>query len=224
MYILDFLKGFPNNQKFQDVVSFDYRLLCSGVLYNSNVFTTDWSKSDAARILFDLPFTLIVCSYPFDEFPQELALRFSAPFVEETKGLSTSLFYPDDDIAHDLASLLTLACRRLITVAAKVQEHYPKHYENELPFYQEWPVGFINSLNPIHWSSQSPPPLGVDTIRLKRLLHHLPKLSCAENIVLSARLYTLALQQLEHDSDIAYQLLIAAAESMANEALKDCSF
>jgi hypothetical protein len=39
----------------------------------------------------------------------------------------------------------------------------------------------------------------------------------AESIVTSARLYSLALTQIEHNVDIAYQLLVAAIETIAGE-------
>ena len=62
MYVLDFLKGQLGPEADGDGVIFDYRLLCSGELYNARVVTFDWRKSDAARVLFDSPFSLAVCS------------------------------------------------------------------------------------------------------------------------------------------------------------------
>jgi hypothetical protein len=238
MYILNFLNGFPNLAHAEDVISFEYRLLCSGVLYNNRIVTADWSKSDATRILLDSPVALIVSSHPFDEFPQELALRFSAPLVTENYGQSSSMFYPDDDIARDFSALLTLLCRRLVTVAAKIREGYPKRRPDEPPFYQDWPIGFVKSLKPAHWkykpstfvygqdgisdiTDYNPSPLGIDPVRLKHLLASISRHPLAESIVLSARLYSLALRQIEEDIDIAYQLLISSVETMANAALKD---
>jgi hypothetical protein len=181
---------------------------------------------------------LIVSSHPFDEFPQELALRFSAPLVTENYGQSSSMFYPDDDIARDFSALLTLLCRRLVTVAAKIREGYPKRRPDEPPFYQDWPIGFVKSLKPAHWkykpstfvygqdgisdiTDYNPSPLGIDPVRLKHLLASISRHPLAESIVLSARLYSLALRQIEEDIDIAYQLLISSVETMANAALKD---
>ena len=237
MYVLDFLKGFPNSQQAKETVAFEYRLLCSGELYNGQVITCDWRKSDAARFLFNSPFTLVVCSHPFDEFPQEICLRFSAPSVTEQQGNKSMLLYPDDDIAGDLSALLTLLCRRLITVAAKVREAHPRHYPDEPAAFQDWPIGFVKSLRPVHWRRKpltlvyslagvekvidyNPPPLGIDPHHLKQLLLSLPALPLGETIVLAARLYSLALQQLERDVDIAYQLLIAAIEAVANDAFR----
>jgi hypothetical protein len=237
MYVLDFLADFPDYQQVGDKVSFEYRLLCSGELYNAEVLTSDWRKNDVTRVLFDSPFTLIVCSYPFNEYPQELALRFSSPLITEKDGQSSSMFHPDDDIARDLAALLTLLCRRLITVASKVREGHPRQYPSEPAWFQDWSIDFVKSLGPIHWEHKpsaiiygpngvtkiidyNPPPLRVNSSHLKHVLLNLPKLPLAESLVLSARLYSLALQQLESDVDIAYQLLIAAVEPIATEALR----
>jgi hypothetical protein len=237
MYILDFLKGFSNLQQIEHTVFFEYRLLCSGELYNSRVVTTDWRKSDGTRILIDSPFTLSVCSHPFNEFPQELALRFSVPQITEKHGQKISVFYPDEEIARDLSAILTLLCRRLITVAAKIREGHQRERPDESPFFQDWPIGFVKSLNPKHWeykpsiieyglegisgiTDYNPPPLGIDPIHLKCILESISHQPFGESLVLSARLYSLALQQLEKDIDIAYQLLIATIETIANEVLK----
>lgn len=235
MYVLDFLKGFPD-VKNDDVVDFEYRLLCSGELFNGNVKTFDWRKSTITRILCDGPFRLLVVSNPFDEFPQELALRFSAPLVTEHQGNSTSLFYPDDEIARDIAALLSLLLRRLITVAAKTREVHPKKHEEDIDLLLDWPSPLVKSLTPTHWEykpstvlyradgsteieNYNPRPLGVDIRQLKETLVGLAAIPLAECLVLSARLYSLALTQLDHDVDLAYQLFIAAVEATASDAL-----
>ncbi len=238
MYVLDFLSGFPDSRQSDEMVAFEYRLLCSGELFNGSVETADWRKGTAARMLLDAPFSLIVCSYPFNAFPQEMALRFSASSVTERSGLGASLFYPDEDIARDLAALLTLLCRRLITVAAKIREQHPGRQGGDPPVGADWPIGFVTELQVAHWqfkpsvvvygpegirgiTDYNPPPLGVDPDRLRRILTGLPKLPFAESFVLTARLYASALEQLEHDVEVSYQLLIAAAEAMANAVLSD---
>src|SRR5436190_12420505 len=121
MYVLELLNGWTSAKPDSEFVSFEYRLLCSRELYNSKVLTFDWRKSDATRFLIQAPFTLTVCSHPFNEYPQELCLKFNAPSVTETRGNFTSIFYPDEPIARDLAAILSLLLRRLITVAAKTR-------------------------------------------------------------------------------------------------------
>ncbi len=48
MYVLDLLKrSSPKAAQAIEGVTFEYRLLCSGELYNANVIAVDWRKSDA---------------------------------------------------------------------------------------------------------------------------------------------------------------------------------
>ena len=37
MYVLDFLRGFPKVGEAGDTVTFEYRLVCSGELYNGSI-------------------------------------------------------------------------------------------------------------------------------------------------------------------------------------------
>src|SRR5438309_521706 len=118
MHILDFLKDAREESKAdEDSVRVEYRLVCSGTLYPAD-FRGDWSKSDVARILLRQPAELLVASRPYDDYPQELVLRFVAPLVTEKEGNSSHVHHSDQEIASDLAALLTLLCRRLITVSA----------------------------------------------------------------------------------------------------------
>ena len=52
----------------------EFRLLCSGEFYPKN-FIGDHTKSTVARILLEKPIELFVASQPYDNYPQELALR-----------------------------------------------------------------------------------------------------------------------------------------------------
>jgi hypothetical protein len=238
MHILSFLAGsFPSNAE-SGVIRFEYRLLCSGALYNGATITTDWSKGDAARPILLSPFSLFVCSHPFDDYPQELALRFQCPLVTETSKSQTSYHYPDDEIAHDLAALLSLFLRRLITVAAKVRETRDRSHPRELEVFLDYPVDFINTLTPSYWARKpasvsfgaqgiidlvdyNPRPLPVDPHLLEHLLRGLPGCAHPKALVRSARLYSLALQQIERDVDIAYQLLVSSIEATANEVFSN---
>jgi len=46
MRSLEFLRGEFSGQP-RDPTEFEYRLTCSGALYDSSIPTTDWTKSDA---------------------------------------------------------------------------------------------------------------------------------------------------------------------------------
>jgi hypothetical protein len=45
MYVLDMLNGWTPDKPEDGFVTFEYRLLCSGELYNSRVVSTDWRKA-----------------------------------------------------------------------------------------------------------------------------------------------------------------------------------
>jgi hypothetical protein len=239
MYILDFLKRSNlDATEASNSVAFEYRLLCSGELYNADVITADWRKSDGTRLLASKPFLLSVCSHPFDDYPQELSLRFRTTMVTETKGRTTSMFYADEEIARDLSSILSLLCRRLITVATKVREIHPRRYDQEPDDFLDNSVDFVNRINRNYWERKpatiiygakgihdiidyNPPPLGVVPQDLLRLLTALASSPRAESLVLAARLYSQALRQIEHEADLAYQSLISCVETIANEALSE---
>jgi hypothetical protein len=88
----------------------EYRLSCSGELYNRNIKTGDWRKSDATRILLRTPFELFVASDPFDDYPQELCARLvvNRVVIENPPESFTRVFLPDEDVIEDLCSLLTI--------------------------------------------------------------------------------------------------------------------
>jgi len=234
MYILDFLKSINIQTSVEEKVGFEYRLLCSGELYNGVIQTTDWRKSDATRILFLHPFTLIICSYPFEDYPQELCLRFSTQMVTETKNNSSIVFYPDDEIANDLASLISLLLRRLITVICKTRELYPESRHRSNNIFQDWPIGLANKINTTSWERKTatviygpdgvkdlidynPPPLGIDPDKIISILQNLPRINQAKSLILSARLYSQALEQINQNANLSYQFLIQCVEAIAND-------
>src|SRR6266446_5663459 len=119
MSVIDFLSGLRNEPS-EDVVTFEYRLLCSGELYNGDVIGSAWNRNAERFFLFN-PFKLFVCSHPFNDYPQVIALTFQACSFTQSQGNTSYISYNDLEIAQGLSSLLTLICRRLITIAAKVR-------------------------------------------------------------------------------------------------------
>ena len=78
MHLIEFLKGLQpgDNESLQEAVEVEYRLACSGELYNRGVVTADWRKSDITRVLLsERRVELFVASRPFDDYPQELRYR-----------------------------------------------------------------------------------------------------------------------------------------------------
>src|SRR5271165_6575425 len=122
MYVLRFLKERSEGERSAGAVEVEYRLACSGELYNRNIQTSDWRKGSATRILLRTPFELFVASQPFDDYPQELCARLVLNRAIESDQLFTRGFLPDKDVIEDLCSLLTLLSRRLITPVAKIRE------------------------------------------------------------------------------------------------------
>jgi len=240
MYVLDALKPQTGAQQYE------FRLLCSGTLYNGNAVGADWAKSEPGRLLLSDPVVLLVVSRPTQAYPQELLLRVSVAAVrterlptDKTPGFS-KIFFPHREVADDLAALLTVFLRRLITLHSHVRtipspaDSPPWH---GLPDYPEpvthlrggivWrrrPLGVItHSDGTRELNDDAPPPVPVDMTWLSAVLKELPLIPAAETIVASARLYSQGMQLIEERPDIAYQLFIAAAETLASEAPKGYS-
>ena len=237
MYVLDFLKG-SRSQSQEDGVNFEYRLLCSGEIYNAKVETSDWRKSDVACYLCELPFTLLAVRNPSRHFPQELVLRFNAKRVGEQGGMALISFIPDEDIARDIAALLSVFFRRLVTVAGKTRELHPNTKGSTIEALLDRPLPLVNSLNVVHWQEKplgfayrygedrpevqnfNPLSCGINPQELKETLSGFPNIPCAQSFVLSARLYALGLTQLDHDISLSFHSLISAVETIASAALK----
>jgi hypothetical protein len=237
LYVLDYLADPTCAKRPGDALCADYRLLCSGSVYRRT--EGEWYKNEGARFLLEPPLLLYAASQPFDEYPLELVLRLTVARVEETHparwgdGKITATFHPDEEVARDLAALLTVLCRRLITVMGKSAEQHaeyehPKFDRIPLPvghfrrvYWPPYPPTLILGRNSQEIADNNPPPTPVDPDRLTALLLGLPRLEHAKSIVASARLYALALELLREQPDIAYQLLVSSAETMANETLQD---
>jgi hypothetical protein len=247
MHILDYMKNAEKNIQVdensvvrldcrldKDSVRVEYRLICSGMFYPAH-FLGDWSRSDGARILLSLPIELLVASRPYDDYPQELVLRFVAPLVTETGGNVSRSYYPDSEIASDVAALLTLLCRRLVTVSAKVREQYdstaappiltdfpiPAVTTMRMSSWKMRPIQFGYSLKGVEIKSYQPPHLPFDSAGIIQTLLTLPKLKVASAVVRAARLYAAAMERIESQPETCYQLFISAAETMAGAVLED---
>jgi len=124
MYALGFLKERSEEKLSTGAVEVEYRLVCSGELYNRNVKTGDWRKSGVARILLRTPFELFVASEPFEDYPQELCARLVVTRASESDHLFARGFLPDKDVIEDLCSLLTLLSRRQTPFFQKLRSDF----------------------------------------------------------------------------------------------------
>lgn len=234
MHVLQFLRDPECTRRSADALEVEYRLICSGILHRTII--GDWSKSEGSRFLLAPPLMLFAASRPIYDYPLELVLSFKVPQTNTTSpglGGSTvsSTGHADADVARDLAALLTLLCRRLITVSGKSKEEharYPYHQFGHIPlpvtvlrrvYWPSLPATVITSHDGQEIHDNNPPPLAVDPDRFTALLTGLPTAPYAESIVAAARLYSLALELIREQADLSYQLLISAVETIANEAL-----
>jgi hypothetical protein len=235
MYVLEYLAGKLTGG---DPLTMEFRLLCSGVIYNGNVMTTDWTKSDVVRRILSKPFSLIATSRPIDEYPQELTLYITVPLITEKDGAVIVTSYPDEAIAQDLAAILSVLLRRLVSVSVKASLSTRKddvipHAENGVV-----PLPILSTADQVSWprhplgilrygdgtikvEDYNPRPKGVDAKQLAALLEQLPKAPHSSAWVSATRLYAQALPLLGRAPDIAYQLLISAIETIASSALRD---
>jgi hypothetical protein len=240
MYVLQFLEKAANGPTSAEVVQVEYRLACSGELHNRNVLTADWHKSDATRLLLQTPFELFVASQPFDDYPQELCIRFALDYVTEQTHAERSsfnrIFLPDEDVIEDLCSLLSLLSRRLIAPGPKTREQHQTgsalgSYGTDIPtpiirrsraaVWDRRPGTIVVGIQEQKFIDNDPPPVGVDPGTLAEVLKRLATLANATKIVYASRLYRTGLELIESRADIAYQLLVSAVETLASVALAE---
>jgi len=233
-----------------DEATVEYRLVCSGVLYNSRVLIADWTRSDACRILSPSSFKLIVASSQIDEYPQELALSFRCPVVRESYKQQTGIvdqfmFRPDGEIIAGLASLLTVFTRRLITVRTKVREMYEGSASDVAAEFRDMPIPIGDRLG-TYWPprpasvittpvstdkgwdvrtdvhSHMPDPVPFDPGNLKSFLSWVAHQpdDVAEAFLGASRLYQKALAMMLEDADVAYLMLTMALDTLAGTVLK----
>jgi hypothetical protein len=237
MHVLDYLADPKCETKPEGSVAAEYRLLCSGTLYRRCL--GDWRKSDVARTLLAPPLTLFAASRPFDDHPLELVVRLTVREAREEKEAERARFVstenPHAEVVSDLAALLTLLCRRLITVAGCATVRHPE-YIHPLFADQAIPMALITPARRVYWPSHpaavitslhgqkvkdyNPLPKALDIGQLTALLLGLPKAAHAESIVAGCRLYALAMELIHERPDVSYPLLISSAETVANAALK----
>jgi hypothetical protein len=237
MYFLEYLKTRNSDA---EAVEVEYRLACSGELYNRTVLTADWRKSDITRVLLRDPFELFVVGQ-FEQYPQELCARLKLSYVTEendSHGVKSAItFLPDDEIIDDLCSILSVLARRLISVVGKTWERRAERdtdlgsYGWDAPVsilrhsrFAVWrrrPITIMASMEGLSAQLHELPPTGVDAKALREVLLKLPDLPKVEEIIYACRFYKTALELIESRPDITYQLLISAVETMGGVALRD---
>lgn len=241
--VLDFIRGsFPDSSG--DCKRVEYRLICSGTLHRA--IGGDWTKSTIARVLSPEHFELFACSSRLDEYPQELSLRFSCPVVDQQYKDRSFSYLPDTEIAQDLCALLTLLCRRLVTLAGKVSESYKDTPAEDPETLTEWPFP-MHGANWHYWPvqpatvittpevveekwrprqevySHTPTPVALTPNDLNDFLNVLARQrdEVATAAIMAARRYHEALRYIPENVDFSYLLLVSAVETIAGEGLKE---
>lgn len=236
LHILDWLRTWSQAKQDKEAITVEYRLICSGHVYNGDVSTADPDKSTACRLLLARPVQLLVVDGPptaSHRYLRELSLVLSCSLVRITEGNFTITLHPHEEIANDLAALLSLRFRRLVAVAGPVRQVV---HDESLPI-REWPFPSFHFGTTPHWPAQPVmATIGPDSIRLKNygpaslpakcgalqtFLERLPDIPMARALVLAARLYATALQEIHRRPDISYLMLTSAVEVIANDCLSD---
>lgn len=233
LYVLKFLAGEDNNSDYTDC---EYRLLCSGLLSSAGAEL----KSASSRFLLSEPFKWIVASdewdrYPTNVWPLETVILFRSRGMQRHVGPAQHYYPPDDELAHDLAALLTLINRRLITVAGSSSKTSPAMKPEFSSIVLQTPLMTRMSLK--FWQRQphvihrrpsdqeavavdyNPNPKAIDGGKISEFLRYLPRLKAAKSIVLAARLYAQAMALVHQEPDMAYLLITMAIESVASQAI-----
>jgi hypothetical protein len=240
--VMDFIRrSFPDSSG--DEKDFEYRLLCSGTLHREIV--GDWTRSDIARVLSPEYFELFICNGRIEEYPQELSLQFSCPTVEEKYGNFHFSHRPHQEIVGDLAALLSLFSRRLVTVVGNVREFYKKLPPDVPETFRDWPSP-LYGVSWFHWPSRpatvittperiegewrvrqevhshSPEPVPVNPDTLTEFLKKVAGQdeNLATRVIMAARRYHEALRYIPENADLSYLLLISEIDAIAGKALE----
>lgn len=225
-----------------DEIEVEYRLTCSGSIYNGSVDCLDWTKSQAARLFATDRFRLIALHDRQNPYPQELSLTFKCRFIEVNwqmgESPATTTFAPHNEIASDIAAALTLFARRLITVRGMVRETHNLSSSNPVdypaPIQGEkghaWPFKASTIISKpkedlsgvdIELFHHFPEDAGLDQHALERFLKWIgdqpePR---ASSYMLALRLYQQALRLIHEEVTVSYQLFISAIETVASGAI-----
>jgi len=233
LYVLKFLAGEDKNPHHTDC---EYRLLCSGLLSSK----AELNRA-ASRFLLSRPFKWIVASdswdrFPMYEWPLETVIQFRSYGTQRQIGPTQYFYPPDDELAHDLAALLTLINRRLVTVAGSSSKSAPGMLPEHPPMVLQTPL--FTRMNLTYWPQQphiihrqhpwdedavavnyNPNPKAVDGDKIATYLLALPRLKAAKSLVLAARLYAQAMALVHQEPDMAYLLITMAIETVASQAI-----
>jgi hypothetical protein len=220
---------------------YTHRVAISNNRLLDTVSTVSWRALQMARMLLQRPVELFVVSRPFNQFPQELCLRFGLnwDWQHQAGGGSTGTAPPYDDLVEDLCAFITLLSRRLVVPAVESRVSFGHDAETKRlgSFRNDVPspmigLGNLSGLGlrvsraertagAVALVDHTPPALGVDPSALEHAFSSLCRSSYAREILQAARAYSSALQLILPRPELAYQLLISAVESLSNRVFNE---
>lgn len=210
---------------------FEYRFCLSGVVFNG-AMEGDPFKSEYGALLMEAPLPVWKVGYSYDDYPQELVTWFKVRPVELKERNISSSYTPHKETAVEIAAILTLYFRRLVTVVGAVAVTLPTHYAKaprrspkpqpillkarDARFWPKLPLTMITSSTGQHYEDPNPKELPVSPESLRDFLLALARHQDAEGIVSAARLYHRAMENLFTNVDVSYLLLVCAADALAS--------
>lgn|ERR1035437_2757494 len=106
---------------------YEYRFVLSGCAYNGDL-EGDYTKAAFGGLLLEHPFPVWKVGHSYDDYPQELVAWLKVAPVTREKENFSSTGTPHELAADELAAVLTLFLRRLVTVAGAIAVTIPEYY------------------------------------------------------------------------------------------------
>lgn len=182
----------------------EYRLLSWGEIFPP--FIGDREHSTAARfILHNFPFKLFSVSIPYSELPQKLCLTFQAPQIERKKANLISVGFNPDDAAKEFSAFLSLVTRRRVFPVGQTRV-------------SGLPVEQTASVYARPHSQERQQLKELDPVDIYQLLTNLQRMNrkIANSLILSMRLYHLAVEMMYSEPEFAYLFLVTSVESISS--------
>jgi hypothetical protein len=210
---------------------YEYRFVVSGCAYNADLKGNPF-KSSLGGLLLDGPFPLWKLGHSYDDYPQEFAAWLQIEAVTLQGKDITATATPHESAADELAAVLTLYLRQLVTAAGYVSVTLPEHHvepplrspmsqpilqkAHEARFWPRLPLTVIYGAEKPTFHNPNPEPVGVSPTALRDFLVCLAKHPQGERIVNAAHLYHRAMECLFSRPDVSYLLFVCAADAVAS--------
>ncbi|MBI4625434.1 MAG: hypothetical protein HY736_19715 [Verrucomicrobia bacterium] len=210
---------------------YEYRFALSGCAYNAELEGDPFKSSLGGLLLYE-PFPLWKVGHSYDDYPQELAAWIKVASITLQGKNIRSAATPHELAADEVAALLTLYLRRLVTVAGCVSVTLPEYYAKaplrslmpqpiiqkgrEARFWPRLPLTVIYGASAPTFRNPNAEIVGVSPDELRDFILRLAKHPHRERIINAAHLYHRAIECLFTQTDVSYLLLVCAADAIAS--------